>query len=83
MKFVVPVIIIVLFAYFTITGMRNLQATKMASASSTPTKNYLSVSGGVQVAMAATILFIAIYTFRKYGDLDYFFRVIHGFLNPQ
>lgn len=83
MKFVVPAIIVALFVYFLFTGVKNLQATKMASASSTPTKNYLTVSGSVQVAMAVTVLFIAIYTFRKYGDFDYFFRVIHGFLNPQ
>ena len=83
MKFVVPVVIVVLFGYFLYTGMKNLKDAKMSTESSTPTKNYLNVSGSIQVAMAVAVLVVAIYTFRKYGDLDYFFRVIHGFFNPQ
>lgn len=83
MKFLVPVIVLLLVLYFLASGVRNLQAQKMASASSTPTKNELLVSGSVNMALGLFLLFTAIQTFRKYGDLEYFFRVIHGFVSPQ
>jgi len=83
MKLLVLVIVVAMFGYFLYTGAKNLQNAKLASESSNPTKNYLTATGSVQVALAAVILLLAVYTFKKYGDLDYFFRVIHGFLNPQ
>lgn len=83
MKFVVPVVVIALFGYFLFTGMKNIKSSKTASETSTPCKKYLLVTGSIQSVLAALVLITAVFTFKKYGDLDYFFRVIHGFLSPQ
>lgn len=84
MKLFVLVIVLLLFVYFSYTGVVALQSVKNSSPdASSQTKTYLMVTGGVQVFLAVTILLFSVYTLKKYGDLDYFFRVIHGSLNPQ
>ena len=71
-------IVCILLAFFLYSGVKNLQDSKSASETSIPSKKYLTFTGGMNIALAALIILISFQTFRKYGDIDYFFRVIHG-----
>lgn len=81
MNLVTTIIIILLFAYFLISGVRHFQLSKTATDTSVPTKDEATAYAVINITLALLILLVAIQTFRKYGDIDYSFATIHRFLH--